>query len=62
MVPTSRGSFDGTRGDMNNHVHVNKTTRAVVIALINMWVDALSKKHVCVMEYLFEMVLLSVSW
>ena len=36
MVPTSQGSFDGTRGDMNNHVHVNKTIRAVVTALINM--------------------------
>ena len=62
MVPTSQGSFDGTRGDMNNHVHVNKTIRAVVTSLINMLLDAHSKRHVDVMEYLFKMVSLSVSW
>ena len=61
MVPTSQGSFDGTRGDMNNHVHVNKTIRAVVTSLINMLLNAHSKRHVDVMGYLFKMVLLSAS-
>ena len=61
MVPTSQGSFDGTRGDRNNHVRVNKTIRAVVTSLFNILLDTHSKRHVDVMEYLFKIVSLSVS-